>query len=449
VQITAALAQGEQVSERSAGMVKRRQRVDDRDLGARGQLGDRLVGARADYDRVEVAGEHPAGVAGGLAARKLHFVAAQDDWCRAKLGDADLEGDPRPRRGLLEDEGDAAPGEVATAAPLPAPCFELESKVEQLGQLKGAELFTGEEVALQAPDTTSVQLTVLSWNLFHGRDFPPDPDLFTWRSRLLRITERNTTHLQLNRDLLAEFSQLLATAEWDVALLQECPPRFAKPLAQACRADAHRVLTSRNTFGALRALAARLNPDLIASGEGGSNLTLVRAGLSGVRYAPIRGITNTGTTGGIVERRELAIHNGPLERRVMAFTRVGGEAGAELCIANLHASAHRPELTTADVLRAAVAADEWAGEAPLIFGGDLNLRPAESPAIFEQLRDRFGLTAPTAPRAIDHLLVRGLEVLDRPTQWPPERRELRKGDRALRLSDHTPVEARFALSNAR
>ena len=37
------------------------------------------------------------------------------------------------------------------------------------------------------------------------------------------------------------------------------------------------MLTSRNSLGALRAFAARLNPDLIASGEGGSNLTLVRA----------------------------------------------------------------------------------------------------------------------------------------------------------------------------
>ena len=28
-------------------------------------------------------------------------------------------------------------------------------------------------------------MRVLSWNLYHGRDFPPDPALFTLRSRLL------------------------------------------------------------------------------------------------------------------------------------------------------------------------------------------------------------------------------------------------------------------------
>ncbi len=29
-----------------------------------------------------------------------------------------------------------------------------------------------------------MELTVLLLNLFHGRDFPPDPELRTWRSRL-------------------------------------------------------------------------------------------------------------------------------------------------------------------------------------------------------------------------------------------------------------------------
>ena len=79
-----------------------------------------------------------------------------------------------------------------------------------------------------------MEFTAISWNLFHGRDYPPDPALRTWRSRLLRFDERNATHVQVNRDLTAEFATLLAGAAWDVALLQECPPRFAEPLAAAC-----------------------------------------------------------------------------------------------------------------------------------------------------------------------------------------------------------------------
>jgi endonuclease/exonuclease/phosphatase family metal-dependent hydrolase len=271
-----------------------------------------------------------------------------------------------------------------------------------------------------------VEFTAVAWNLFHGRDFPPDPALFTWRSRLLRVSERGATHVQVNRDLLDEFAAMLAAAEWDVALLQECPPRFAEPLARACGAEQHRVLTSRNSLGALRALAARLNPDLIASGEGGSNLTLVRA---------------NGPLGRIVERREIAIHEGPQERRAMAFTRTA----SGLCVANLHASAHDPRLATEDVLMGAGATTEWAGDAPLLFGGDLNLRPAEMPVAFEQLRERFGLAGTTSPRAIDHLLSRGPDVVEPPAQWPPERREVDCDGLALRLSDHRPVRARFSL----
>ena len=52
-------------------------------------------------------------------------------------------------------------------------------------------------------------MRVLSWNLYHGRDFPPDPALFTWRSRLLKMTERNATHVQVNRPLLGEFASVL------------------------------------------------------------------------------------------------------------------------------------------------------------------------------------------------------------------------------------------------
>jgi endonuclease/exonuclease/phosphatase family metal-dependent hydrolase len=270
-----------------------------------------------------------------------------------------------------------------------------------------------------------MEFTVLAWNLFHGRDFPPDPTLRSWRSRLLRFDERNATHVQVNRDLGAEFATLLARAQWDVALLQECPPRFAEPLARACGAEWQRTLTSRNSLGALRALLARQNPDLIASGEGGSNVTLVRV---------------PGKLGGIAERRETAIHEGEPERRAMAFL----ATASGVCVANLHATNDWPRLAEEDVLRAARAASEWAGERPLVFGGDLNLRPGRQPRIFARLREEFGLAPPTAAEAIDHVLCRGLEVLEAPRQWPPEQRELPFEGRAIRLSDHAPVQATFA-----
>ena len=269
----------------------------------------------------------------------------------------------------------------------------------------------------------------LTWNLFHGRDFPPDRALFTTRSRLWRVTERNDTHLQVNRDLLAEFAGVLRAAAWDVALLQECPPRWHGPLSAACAAEPHAVPTSRNSFGLLRGLAARLNPDLIGSNEGGSNLTLVRRG-----------------AGRVAERRELVLRPGPVpERRTMAFTRVALLGCGQLCVSNLHASAGRAlaRLAEEELLLAAERSVEWAGGAPLLLGGDLNLRPAES-AIYEELASRFGLAGTTAPRSLDHLLVRGIEVLHPPSAWPAERREVASGGRAIRLSDHAPVEALLA-----
>jgi endonuclease/exonuclease/phosphatase family metal-dependent hydrolase len=269
-----------------------------------------------------------------------------------------------------------------------------------------------------------VEFTAVSWNLFHGRDFPPDPALFSWRSRLLGTAEQNATHVQVNRDLEDEFAAILAGAEWDVALLQECPPRFADVLALACEAEQHRVLTSRNSLGGVRAFVARRNPDLIASGEGGSNLTLVRTG---------------GALGKIVERRELTIHSGRPERRAMAFTQTANG----VALSNLHATNDQPGLATEDIVRAAAAATEWAGKSPLLFGGDLNLRPGQNPEAFDQLRSRFGLASSTAPQAIDHLLVCGLDVVERPAPWPVEQRELPDRGRRLRLSDHTPIQARF------
>ena len=266
-----------------------------------------------------------------------------------------------------------------------------------------------------------MRVRALSWNLFHGRDFPPDPSLFTWRSRVLRITERNATHLQVNGDLFREFAGVIAEAEWDVALLQECPPRWAEPLASACAAEAHRALTSRNSLGPLRAILARLNPDLIGSNEGGSNLTLVRREL-----------------GEIAARRELVLTPGPNpERRTMAFTTLA----SGLCVANLHASTADPQ-ASAELRAAGERCLQWAEGAPVILGGDFNVRPRQS-EVFTDLAE-LGFSSPADPDAIDHLLAAGMEVRDPAASWPAAGREVERDGLAIRLSDHAPIAAGFA-----
>ena len=54
-------------------------------------------------------------------------------------------------------------------------------------------------------------LRVLSWNLFHGRDFPPDPALRTAAlACCCARTTHNDTHVQVNRSLYEEFAGVLA-----------------------------------------------------------------------------------------------------------------------------------------------------------------------------------------------------------------------------------------------
>jgi endonuclease/exonuclease/phosphatase family metal-dependent hydrolase len=265
-----------------------------------------------------------------------------------------------------------------------------------------------------------IVVRVVTWNLFHGRDHPPDPALRTWRSRLLRITERYATHAQVNRPLRAEFAAVLAGLPWHVALLQEVPPRWLRPLSEAAGASGVSALTSRNLLHMARAALAWINPDLVASNEGGSNQVLVRP--------PWRIVRVTRET---IARRP--------ERRRMLLARLRHPDGPELVVANLHASTGDP---ADEVIAAADRAVAWSAGAPLLFGGDLNLRPAQAADAFAELERGYGLVRPTAPDAIDHLLSRGLVVVEPPAPLPPPSREVRDADgRAIRLSDHSPVAA--------
>jgi endonuclease/exonuclease/phosphatase family metal-dependent hydrolase len=272
-----------------------------------------------------------------------------------------------------------------------------------------------------------VLVRALTWNLFHGRDHPPDPSLFTKRSRFLRVTERGERYAQVNRLLRHEFTEVLARSEWEVALLQEAPPLWLRPLAADLGADSARALTSRNSLAPLRALAARLNPDLIASNEGGSNQLLVRAPWS------------------IEEVRDQVVAREP-ERRVMLWARLREAGGRTLVVANVHGSVPSVPQAREQILAAAEAAVDWAGADPLLFGGDLNQRTRKHAETFAQLERRFGLAPPTPGNALDHLLVRGLEVVDGPRELPPESRELPTPDGLLlQLSDHPCVVATASM----
>ena len=263
----------------------------------------------------------------------------------------------------------------------------------------------------------------MTWNLFHGRDWPPEPELQmrAHKGNFRRGPRLGNEYEQTNWDLFDEFASLIDSVDWDVALFQEFPPSWKARMARACGAEPHRALSGRNWLQPITSLIGRWRPDLLGAWEGGSNTTYVRR-----------------DAGGVAERRRVVLTRRP-ELRVMALTRL--EAGS--CIANLHVST-RPSSAELELLDGAERAVAFAGSAPLIFGGDFNVRPKAS-AVFDQLEERFGLGRRTAPDRLSHLLVRGLEVVEPPAALPPEARDRVDPEtgKKIRLADHNPVIGKF------
>jgi len=283
-----------------------------------------------------------------------------------------------------------------------------------------------------------VNFRVLSWNLFHGRDFPPlpggdepgvPPGGLAWR--FLGKPVEGRKHVRLNRDLFHEFAAFLSAAKWDIALLQEVPPRWIPRLADATGSEARPALTSRNWLRPVMSPVARLRPHLAGSWEGGSNLILVRGATPGLERS------RPGSE--IVDFRRSTLTWLP-ERRVMSMV----ELHCGLCVANFHASTG--EKAAGDVMRAARLADGRADDRPLVFGGDFNARPGSSD-VFERLEGEFGLAGITSAGSIDHLLTRGVEVLEAAEAWPLVRRDVPDPGTGLmaRLSDHAPVVMRISV----
>jgi endonuclease/exonuclease/phosphatase (EEP) superfamily protein YafD len=264
----------------------------------------------------------------------------------------------------------------------------------------------------------------MTWNVFHGRDWPPEPELQVraHKGNFCRGPRLGERYEQTNWDLFGLFASFIDGIDWDVALFQEFPPAWKQRMAAACDAGAHRAFSARNWLQPLTSLIGRWRPDLLGAWEGGSNTTLVRT-----------------TAGAIVERHGVVLTRRP-ETRVMALTRL--ESG--LCVANLHVSTSSPSAER-ELLDAAGQATAFAGSDPLVFGGDFNVRPKAS-AVFDQLEERYGLAPRTAPDRLSHLLVRGLEVTGHPAALPPEARDVPDPSTGLliRLSDHNPVIGEFS-----
>ncbi|HEV7584215.1 MAG TPA: endonuclease/exonuclease/phosphatase family protein [Solirubrobacteraceae bacterium] len=221
-------------------------------------------------------------------------------------------------------------------------------------------------------------MRILTWNLFHGRAVPA-----------------------AGRNLIDEFSRLIAGWDWEIALLQEVPPWWGPRLAAAAEADQRVALTSRNAGLIVRRVLAEWRPDMMKSNGGGANAILVRGKIAGYRSMRLRAWP---------------------ERRVAQLATL--DSG--MCVANLHAST-RVELAEAELRELWQQALEWAGGAPLIVGGDLNLRgPAAPQEDIVQI----------ASLGVDHLFARGLEPVGAAQLLD---RHVTVAGRRVELSDHTPL----------
>src|SRR5262249_46316849 len=152
------------------------------------------------------------------------------------------------------------------------------------------------------------------------------------------------------QSLEREFAATLAGWEWDVALLQECPPWWPERLGAACGAHACRALTSRNEFLFITRRLAERRPDLLKSWGGGCKAILVR-GPAPTAHA----------------RHRLRLLP---ERRVMHAVHLASGIWA----GNVHAQARRVEWAQADLDQSAAVLLRWADGSPAILGGDLNTR---------------------------------------------------------------------------
>jgi endonuclease/exonuclease/phosphatase (EEP) superfamily protein YafD len=213
-------------------------------------------------------------------------------------------------------------------------------------------------------------LRVLTWNVFHGRSVPP-----------------------AGRDLFEDFAALIASWEWDVALLQELPPWWARPIAERSRASMRLNITGRNQLLFARRFIADRRPDLIKANGGGSNAVLVR----GQRIA---------------EHREERLRWWPEQRWMHA---VRAEDGTWL--GNLHVQTQPRPRPERDIAKAVEALGRWSRAADrVVLGGDFNIG---DPAVPGMARIGGG--------GVDFVFARGFE------------RESGERLDAGRLSDHAPL----------
>jgi endonuclease/exonuclease/phosphatase family metal-dependent hydrolase len=257
-----------------------------------------------------------------------------------------------------------------------------------------------------------VKLLIRTWNVFHGRTSP----------------ETQSVHLE-------EMVRLACADGPDVLCLQEVPPWALTLLEEWGGARAIGAVAMPPLGGPLARRLTELDPRRLRSGLAGqANAVLVSRRLAVAQATQLRLNPRSFRRRAAAALPRHVRIGWAANRRVAQFLRIAAPGGSAVVV-NLHLTASRDSRPAdAELLRAATYAEGFARpDEPIVLCGDLNLTRASSVALPEL--ERWGFSA--AGTGIDHVLVRGLELVRGPERWPSKRR----GRRGVLLSDHAPVEA--------
>ena len=241
-------------------------------------------------------------------------------------------------------------------------------------------------------------LLVRSWNVFHGRTYPPG-----------------------RRAYLQEAIELATEDKPEVVCLQELPLWSVRRL-EAWSGMVTFSARTRHRLGRIGRLPTDVHHGFLRSAlTGQANAILVAKHLSVFDH----------------HRKVLSgrVLEWPHERRVSHGVRIRTDEGHVVVVVNLHLShtaARRP--AEAELQTTVTFAEELArSDEPIVLAGDFNLTAAS-----EGLRElAAGGYSPPGP-GIDHVLVRGAPSSPL-SVWPVDRRIV---DGQV-LSDHPPVELRM------
>src|SRR3990172_8667581 len=148
LELPPALQDRQEVGDELARVLAVIEAVDHGDAGPLREFDHVLMPEGAEHDAVHIPGEDARGVRDGLAAAQLRVLGVEVHGVPAELGHADLEGDARPRRGLLKDHPQRPAAQGLVRLPRLQAALHRQGELEEPDEVL-LDVEHGDEVALR------------------------------------------------------------------------------------------------------------------------------------------------------------------------------------------------------------------------------------------------------------------------------------------------------------